>query len=104
MTTEVKELIAALQDGTLSLDEVAQRFRQRSWPRRATPLPTTYLELATAAQKDPEPYVPGSFDDVDAVYNQGKITDDQYDVLAQAMAESMRAEDHQEGSGSPDSQ
>jgi hypothetical protein len=26
-------LLAALRDGTLSLDAVAQRFRDRSWPR-----------------------------------------------------------------------
>jgi hypothetical protein len=97
MTSEVTDLIAALDDGTLSLDEVAERFRTRAWPRRTTPPPTTYLELAARAQEDPEPHVPGSFDDVDAAYYQGKITDDQYDVLAQAMAESMRAEDRRKG-------
>jgi Lon protease-like protein len=93
MTSEVTDLISALRDGTMSLDEVAQRFRVRSWPRRARPLPTTYLELAAQAQEDPEPDVPNSFDDVDAAYYQGLITDDQYDMLAQAMADSMRAED-----------
>jgi hypothetical protein len=93
MTTEVNDLIAALRDGTMNLDQVAQRFRNRPWPRRAKPLPTTYMELATAAQEDPEPTEPGSFDEVDAAYYQGKITDEQYEVLAQAMAESMRAED-----------
>ena len=93
MTTKVTDLLSALYDGTMNLDEVAQRFRDRSWPRRTKPLPTTYLELAAAAQEDPDPYVPGSFDDVDAAYYQGKVTDDQYEVLAEAMAESMRAED-----------
>lgn len=100
MTTEVTDLLNALSGGTMSLDEVAQRFRDRSWPRRAKPLPTTYLELAAAAQDDPDPYVPGSFDDVDAAYYQGKITDDQYEVLAEAMAESMRAEDRRRASSS----
>jgi hypothetical protein len=93
MTSEVTELISALQDGTMSLDEVAQRFRARSWPRRAKPVPTTYIELAAQAQEDPPPDVPGSFDDVDNAYYKGLITEDQYDVLAQAMADSMRAED-----------
>ena len=97
MSSEITDLITALGDGTLSLHEVAECFRNRSWPRRNTPPPTTYLELAARAQEDPEPYVPGSFDDVDAAYYQGKITDDQYDVLAQAMAESMRAEDRHRG-------
>jgi hypothetical protein len=102
MTTEVTDLLNALRDGTMSLDQVAQRFRKRSWPRRAKPLPGTYLELAAAAQEDPDPYVPDSFDDVDAAYFQGKITDDQYELLAEAMAESMRAED-QRRADSPDS-
>lgn len=97
MTTEVTDLLNALHDGAMSLDEVAQRFRDRPWPRRAKPLPSTYLELAAAAQEDPDPYVPGSFDDVDAEYLQGRITDDQYEVLAEAMAESMRAEDRRRG-------
>jgi hypothetical protein len=97
MTTEVADLLAALRDGTLSLDEVAERFRHRSWPRRATHPAESYLDLAAAAQQDPEPSVSGSFDDVDSAYHRGKITDDQYDVLVKAMAESMRAEDEGRG-------
>ncbi len=60
MTNEVKDLIAALRDGSLSLEEVAQRFRERTWPRTARPRPTSYLEMAAAANRDPEPDVPGS--------------------------------------------
>ncbi|HWG65237.1 MAG TPA: hypothetical protein VG253_26425 [Streptosporangiaceae bacterium] len=93
MSTEVSQLLAALRDGTMSLDEVADRFRQRSWPRRPNTSPTTYLELAAAAEQDPEPDVPGSFDEVDAAYDQGKISDDEYDALARAMSDSLRAED-----------
>lgn len=95
--TEVSDLLVALRDGTLSLDEVAERFRSRSWPRRATPSPESYLELAAAAQQDPEPNLPGSFDDVDSAYHRGELSDDQYDVLVKAMAESMRAEDEGRG-------
>lgn len=97
MSSEVVELIEALHDGTMSLDEVARRFRERSWPRRSTPEPQTYLELATAAQQDPEPYVPGSFDDVVAAYDRGQISDHEYEVLAEAVAESKRAEDRRNG-------
>lgn len=93
MNNEVADMIAALHSGSISLDEVAQRFRDRSWPRRRDPRPTSYLEMAAEAQEDPEPYVPGSFDDVVAAYDQGKITDDQYAVLSEAVAESKRAED-----------
>ena len=93
MSTEVTALIDALRDGTLTLDQVAERFRQRSWPRRSTPLPTSYLERATAAEEDPEPYVPDSFDDVVAAYDLGRVTDEEYAVLSEAVAESKRAED-----------
>jgi hypothetical protein len=93
MTSEVTDLLAALRDGTTSLDEVARRFRNRSWPRRATPSPSTYLEVAARAQKDPDADVPGSFDEVTAALYRGDISDDDYEVLAQAMAASKRAED-----------
>ena len=99
MTSEVTRLIEALRDGSMSLDEVSQRFRERSWPRRRKNVPATYLEMAAAAQEDPEPYMPGSFDDVTAAYHRGDLSDEQYDVLANAMAESKRAEDRREGDG-----
>jgi hypothetical protein len=97
MSSEVTDLIAALQDGSMSLDEVAQQFRERSWPRRRKPVPATYLEMAAAAQEDPEPYVPGSFDDVLAAYDRGDLSRAQYRVLAEAAAEALRAEDMGEG-------
>jgi hypothetical protein len=93
ITTEVTELIASLRDGSLSLEEVAQRFRERSWPRTRRPEPTSYLELAAAAMEDPEPDVPGSFDDVVAAYDRGELTRAQYRTLAEAVAASLRAED-----------
>jgi hypothetical protein len=103
MTSEVTDLISALRNGTKTLDQVAARFRERSWPRRASPQPTTYLELAAAAQQDPEPYLSGSFDDVAAAHHSGEITDDEYAVLSEAVADSKRAEDRrkaEESSGS----
>lgn len=93
MSSEVTQLIDALCSGTMSLEEVASRFRRRSWPRMQKPEPETYLELAAAAQEDPEPYIPGSFDDVVVAYDQGKLTDDEYTVLSEAAAQSKRAED-----------
>jgi hypothetical protein len=93
MNNEVAKMIDALQRGEMSLDEVAQRFRERSWPRTPRHEPRSYLEMAAAAQQDPEPYVPGSFDDVVAAYDVGKITDAEYAVLSEAVAESKRAED-----------
>lgn len=93
MSSGVTEFIDALRNGTMSLEEVASRFREHSWPRVRTPEPETYLELAGAAQEDPEPYRPGSFDDVVAAYDQGKLTDAEYAVLSVAVAQSERAED-----------
>jgi hypothetical protein len=93
ITTEVTELIAALRGGSLSLDEVAARFRERTWPRTKKPVPTTYLELAAKTLEDPEPDTPGSFDEVTAAYDRGELTRQQYRALAEAVAESLRAED-----------
>jgi hypothetical protein len=93
LTSEVTDLIAALREGSMSLDEVASRFRERTWPRTNGPPPASYLEMAAAAQEDPEPDVPGSFDDVVGAYDRGELTRAQYRVLAEAVAESLRAED-----------
>jgi hypothetical protein len=97
MTSEVTDLINALRNGSMSLDEVSQRFRERSWPRRRKHVPATYLEMAAAAQQDPDPHLPGSFDDVTAAYQLGELSGEQYDALAKAMAEALRAEDMGEG-------
>lgn len=102
MTSEVIDMLAALRDGATSLNEVAERFRNRKWPRRETVRPSTYLEAAARAQEDPDPYIPGSFDDVAGAYHRGELSDEQYEVLAQAMAESMRAEDRLKAGGAPD--
>jgi hypothetical protein len=99
MNGEVVELIAALRNGTMNLDQVAERFRKRSWPRRSPKGAESYLDLAAAAESDPDPYLEGSFDDVAAAFHRGDLSDDEYEVLAQAMAESMRAEDTRKSSG-----
>jgi len=97
MTSEVTELIVALRDGTMTLEQVAQQFRERSWPKTRAPQPTTFLDLAVAAERDPNPDIPGSFDEVTAAYDRGQLSRQQYRVLAEAAAESLRAED--EGGG-----
>jgi hypothetical protein len=93
MPSEVTDLIAALRAGTLSLDEVARRFRERSWPDVVRPEPESYLELAAQSLEDPEPDIPGSFDEVTAAYDRRELTREQYRVLARAAAEAMDAED-----------
>ena len=98
MSSEVTELIEAYRSGAMSLDELVERFRERSWPRTHSSEPQTYLELAAAAQRDPEPDVPGSFDEVVAAYDRGELTREQYRRLADAAAESMHDEDLRKGS------
>ena len=89
-TSEVTDLIAALRAGALTLDEVADRFRHRSWPRTRRPAPTTPAEMAESL--DPEPDMPGSYDDLTAAYDRSEITREQYRTLVEAAADSIRAE------------
>jgi hypothetical protein len=50
----------------MTLDEVADRFRNRPWPRNQRRQPSTYMELAAQTQEDSDPYIPGSWDAVAA--------------------------------------
>jgi hypothetical protein len=95
MSSEVADLIKELRAGTMTLDEVAQRFRERKWPRRRRSAPTSYLEMAARSMEDPEPYDPDSFDDVTAAYHRRELSEDEYDTLADAMAESKWKEDRE---------
>jgi hypothetical protein len=89
-TNEVDDLISALRSGNVTLTEVADRFRVRSWPRtRRAPAQTP---LESAEQHDPQPDVPGSYDDLTGAYDRGQLTAEQYDVLSDAVADSIRAE------------
>ena len=92
MSSDITDLIAALSRDELSLDEVAQRFRERSWPPTTPPAPVTQAEWEARLMADPDPHVPGSFDDVAAAFFRGDITLDQYSVLSAAAAESINAE------------
>lgn len=94
-TSEVNDLISALSSGNLTLDEVADRFRARSWPR--TRRQTAETALQWAEQQDPQPDVPGSYDDLTGAYDRGALTAEQYDVLSDAVADSIRAEANRRG-------
>ena len=90
--SEVTDLIRALRDGRLSLEEVAQRFRERTWPATKPPPPESYLEMARRSLEDPRPDVPNSYDDVVAAYDRGELTREQFDVLSEAIVEAKRQE------------
>ena len=86
---DVTELITALRTGALSLEDVAQRFRTRTWAHTApTPAPGSREE---AEQFDPPLPVPGSIDDLTLAYDRGELSWEQYRVLAEAVAASIDA-------------
>ena len=76
-------MIDAYRRGQLSLDGLSLEFRARRWPAVPAVCPPA-LESASAAVDDLEPYVPGSFDDVVMAYDLGKLSDDEYEFLAEA--------------------
>jgi hypothetical protein len=82
----VTAMLAAYRDGTYTLDDLSLEFRARRWPRVPDVCPPE-LEQARVAIDDPEPYVPGSFDDVVLAYDRGWLSDEDYDVLSGAAAE-----------------
>jgi predicted RNA-binding protein associated with RNAse of E/G family len=92
-TSEVDDLIAALRSGNMTLTEVADRFRVRSWPRTRHAAARTPLEWAE--QQDPAPDLPGSYDDLTGAYDRGQLTAEEYDVLCDAIADSIRAKAEQ---------
>ncbi len=94
---EVADLLAALRAGLVSADQVALRFRERSWPVTRRPVPASYDEMA--AQQDPPADVPGSFDEVTAAYDRGEITWEQYRTLAHAVADSLNAQKRRQQTG-----
>jgi hypothetical protein len=100
MSSEVTDLIAALRAGTVSLDEVARRFRERTWPETLSPEVPNDSDPLDRALDDPDPYVPGSFDDLSAAFHRRDLTLEEYNVLAQAAADSINAA-QQHGRSSP---
>jgi hypothetical protein len=84
--SDVTDMIAAYGRGELTLDELAQRFRDRAWPPRR--LSSSALQEAYKREtEDPEPIAEGSFDEVASAYLQREISIEEYDILARAVGE-----------------
>lgn len=81
----VTSMLTAFRDGTSTLDDLSLEFRARRWPQVPDVCPPE-LEQARTAIDDPEPYVPGSFDDVVLAYDRGWLSDDEYEILSGAAA------------------
>jgi hypothetical protein len=91
--SEVSDLIGRYKAGELTLDELAERFRNRRWPQAAPPLrPSSYLDMAARTQEDPGPDVPDSFDDVEAAFFRHELSAEEYELLRHAVAEALRAD------------
>ncbi|MFB4272532.1 hypothetical protein [Nonomuraea sp. GTA35] len=92
--SEVLDLIAALRRGELGLEDVARRFRERHWEE---PGAFPVDDLMAKQLHDPPPDVPGSVDDLNLAYARGHLSAEEYDYLADAAIDSMRAQE--DGSG-----
>jgi hypothetical protein len=92
--SEITDLISSYKAGELTLDELAERFRSRCWPRGSRPpRPSDYLEMAARAQEDPGSDLPGSFDDVEAAFFRHDLSAEEYELLRRAAAEAPEVED-----------
>jgi Zeta toxin len=81
----VAAMISAYRRGQLGLEGLGLEFRARRWPVVPSACPPG-LEQAKAAIDDLEPYVPGSFDDVVLANDLGRLSDKEYEFLAESAA------------------
>jgi len=82
---DIAGMLTSYRTGQLTLNDLACTFRARRWPPVPRACPPG-LEAAASAIDDPEPYVPGSFDDIVRAYDLGHINDTDYEALARAAA------------------
>ena len=66
------------------LEGLGLEFRSRRWPA-VPPVCPPALEPAAPAVDDLERHVSGSFDDVVLAYDLGKLSDEEYEFLAEAV-------------------
>jgi hypothetical protein len=69
MANDVTVMLDGLFERKLTLDETVARFRGRSWADQSS----------------------GTYDDVVAAYDQGRLTDQQYGALLEAVVEAQEA-------------
>jgi hypothetical protein len=80
----VTELLAQLENGETTADDVAKEFAFVEWPDEPD-RPETLDEVE--GDPDPSPVAPGGFEEVSTAYADGRIDDAAYATLAQAYAE-----------------
>lgn len=92
-TNEVLEMLDALAEGRMGLEEVAQLFRQHKWAYRKQRKDESYPDwIGEQLNDSSDLHLPGSFDDVSAALHRNQITIEQYDTLREAALEAIRAQ------------
>ncbi len=76
----VISLISAYRTGRISFADLLQLLGQRYWPETPAVCPAGQ-EAAAPAIDDPQPYLPGSFDDIVLAYDLGQLTHDEYEAI-----------------------
>lgn len=89
--SDVSDQLDRLAEGTATLEQVADVFRERVWPLAPRPETVEYTDLARRDLADPDAAPEGSFLEVAAAWSAGKLNDDQFKVLSEAAAEAMKA-------------
>lgn len=88
--SDVTDTLDQLVAGQITLDEVAEGFRTRAWPRRVRVETRDATDLFRLDSADPEDDPEGAFSEVAGYYARHLIDDQQYTVLAEAAAEAMK--------------
>ena len=91
--TDIRDLLDALSENRMSLNEVAQRFREHKWIRAKRSGSQSNMDWLASHLDDAGPPLSGSFDEVSTAFHEHRITRDQYRVLSEAAADAMEAQD-----------
>jgi hypothetical protein len=95
--SDVTDLLDQMIAGDVDVDDVAKQFRDRDWPTRPAPQSEDFEDAAAKEMSDAEPQPEGSFAEVVAYFNRGKLDLSTYGTLATAAAESINARLQQPG-------
>lgn len=82
-------ILEQLAEGHLGTEEAARQIRTLAF--HAKPGKTAWQHMSDAGTGDPEPPEPGSAFAISHAYTSGRISRRQYEVLAQAAADAIKA-------------
>lgn len=89
--SEVTDLIEAMRRGEITLEELAQAFSERTWPRMfVKKSPEERMRDAHLGEL-PE-IVPNSWAEVDLAVHGGRLTEDEYQFLSEARRSRRRSD------------